>query len=101
MGVDMRILFVVVGYRNSINSVQQTQKEYPPKGWVFFFLKLGIRKSNPSCRWQLGRYRLDGIETIIFCEEENANESLLLRAAHRAAIFVIKPSISVRISQRY
>ena len=29
MGVDMRILFVVVGYRNSIYSVQQTQKGIP------------------------------------------------------------------------
>jgi hypothetical protein len=43
-----------------------------------FLPELGIRKSNPSCRWQLGRCRLDGIETIIFCKAENANEFLLL-----------------------
>jgi hypothetical protein len=48
-------------------------------------LELGIRKSNPSCRWQLGRRQLDGGETIIFCAAENANESLTLRAAQGAA----------------
>ena len=43
-GVGMRILFVVVGYRNSIYSVQQTQKEILPFGVDFFLLELGIRK---------------------------------------------------------
>jgi len=58
-----------------------------PTGCPYFWLCSGIRKKVPSCRWQLGRCRLDGIETIIFCVAENANESLLLRAAYRAAIF--------------
>ena len=62
------------------------QKRNPPqRGGFSFLLELGIRKSNPSCRGQLGRRRLDGGETIIFCVAENANESLTLRAAHRAA----------------
>jgi len=59
----------------------------PPSGGYFFWRRVGIRKLNPSCRWQLGRRQLDGGETIIFCVAENANESLLLRAAYRAAIF--------------
>ena len=79
MGVSISLLFVAVEYRNSIYSVQQTQKEGHPVGVSFFFRRVaGIRKSDPSCRGQLGRRRLDGGETTIFCAAENANESLLL-----------------------
>ena len=40
MGVGMRILFVVVGYRNSIYSVHQTQKEIHPQGGGFLFARV-------------------------------------------------------------
>ena len=45
---------------------------------VFLLQGCGIRKINPSCRWQLGRRQLDGGETIIFAAGKNANESLIL-----------------------
>ena len=56
MGVDMRILFVIVGYRNNINSVQETQK-YPPPirvGDIFARVRDSKVKSKlPAVAWSI------------------------------------------------
>ena len=62
MGVDMRILFVVVGYRNSIYSVHQTQKAiHPFRGGVLFarVRDSKVESKLPVAAWAMpaGRHR--------------------------------------------
>lgn len=53
-----------------------TKKLGYPLGYPSFLIQVGLERFNPTCRWQVGQFRLDGIASLRFAFGKSATSPI-------------------------